>query len=1359
MHCPVESVCVGEIEGNNIACQLNVGASLGLVEAHCTSLPYLYAVEYAHAYMKEILLRGQPFIRFKQASAGQHSVRRLYLRVARDPADFSVIHMYKSLCARILGADAKIRFPVSARAEGMYRDYNTPFYDDTAIAPQHPMNRDSIYELDTQTVCSVSRVNIARYIVINGFKYEYARSMPAEKIIEITYGMLNCGPGDILGKDARVLMTRAMVGKANPICTLPEPPPGAQPPYFHLGPEGGGTVPDHPNAVYEKGCDTCLACSFYSSPADVWASSGRHSRQDRCNCPPHTDHGPPQLTRLAEDLSLFSVDDIRPARCFTVMLTPRHGNLILQPPTSLQGLFWIKCLKTLKRYQTVTPTIRPYMRLDEYFYASIDGIAAARKIDDLFSLLPSPAKTQLPQERDVWAHLVMSAVSIPQTGAQHEAMHGANPVLVCCRQAMAEEEAKSGPAPPLELLKRAYQRGALKLSLHPFSYAHHAQFLLFRRMLIAGTHAAVVNLSASVDEATGKPRVTVSAPNVYLLCISPDLKSFIFSHHDNLGMRLGTIRQGAPINSCCGLLEGSQSPLFCQARYPMTVRFVGTRAVLDSLGPLLSPAEIGDLVHTSSTHIRSNIPRSHVPHVRRLAAEANIPLTNCEFGPPHEKHYDIHVVLPEFANWALWCQCVRWLLWVRRPNSDSAAPSPEKRVCAPSPVSIPSISSIPPTTRDGTVSASVGSAKPVPLPSLPASSPASNTAAELHEEIMGLPVHLTPLCAPSAAAEGRSTALAEPLISIPVKRQNKLVLQLISPETEASWEELACGDVHQGGREPSATGIRRYFLTGYLSTKLTHMTPAIASKIRNTLRNNILTRSYNFNHLFRVSHIVNQDERFGILILAYFRMIGTAIILRRLRLGDPAASASDPASASSPPSTSLDLVFDGVGAGGSGGDDAEPEAEQKWNTTYTIDRYTASKLRKHVSLNEDEDVAVSEAGPAASPVSMTPSASAAALSVASSTPSASRSEANTAPYDIVATRPKSSSSSSSPENTVSSIDASAPASASTAAPRLKAVLDRFSSLTALRSPYIVAHLGYYMDSPQKPSCTEGSCIYLVTELTEMGSLSDLLHHQPHLPVEQVRYIAQCILLGLKHLHGQRLTHGELHSGHVNMDSSGGIKVGGLMISQLRKARYAAVGCVPGVRGSAGKGDTGDCGDGSASVGVDDEKQDITERQRLQFPPMSPLGSIQQSSQDFPSPVSVPSLLRDPPWLPPESTIGYNDTPAADVWAFGVILLQLCSGALTLAEVRDAADGVLQGQQTGGGAGLTALEAEMVYACLQREPELRPSVSELISMRFISGSSGRAEKWPQQGEMEWKQQRFSQWMRGCARWVRDAEDKQ
>jgi hypothetical protein len=51
--CPVgPNVCPGELESGDVTCQLNVGTPMDHLPAHCTSLAYLYAIEYARAYFR-----------------------------------------------------------------------------------------------------------------------------------------------------------------------------------------------------------------------------------------------------------------------------------------------------------------------------------------------------------------------------------------------------------------------------------------------------------------------------------------------------------------------------------------------------------------------------------------------------------------------------------------------------------------------------------------------------------------------------------------------------------------------------------------------------------------------------------------------------------------------------------------------------------------------------------------------------------------------------------------------------------------------------------------------------------------------------------------------------------------------------------------------------------------------------------------------------------------------------------------------------------------------------------------------------------------------------------------------------------
>jgi hypothetical protein len=189
-------------------------------------------------------------------------------------------------------------------------------------------------------------------------------------------------------------------------------------------------------------------------------------------------------------------------------------------------------------------------------------------------------------------------------------------------------------------------------------------------------------------------------------------------------------------------------------------------------------------------------------------------------------------------------------------------------------------------------------------------------------KIMGLPVHVQPIHTPFTGE----------LPTIPVLRENKLVLQLISAESEPQWQAKACDDVPDDKR-PSATGVRRYFLTGYLSTRLTQLSPETVSNVRSILRNNILTHTHTFNQLFRVSHVINQDERFGLLLLAYFRILGLAVVLRRICIKDLADREVD---------STLNVPI----ADGSSAEEDGKEPERRWNTPYTVCRASNTVISK-----------------------------------------------------------------------------------------------------------------------------------------------------------------------------------------------------------------------------------------------------------------------------------------------------------------------------------------------------------------------------------------------------------------------------
>jgi hypothetical protein len=107
-------------------------------------------------------------------------------------------------------------------------------------------------------------------------------------------------------------------------------------------------------------------------------------------------------------------------------------------------------------------------------------------------------------------------------------------------------------------------------------------------------------------------------------------------------------------------------------------------------------------------------------------------------------------------------------------------------------------------------------------------------------------------------------------------------------------------------------------------------------------------------------------------------------------------------------------------------------------------------------------------------------------------------------------------------------------------------------------------------------------------------------------------------------------------------------------------------------------------------------------------------------------------------------------------------MQLHGSAGTLPEISALADQVcvhyrLDSTASAGPAGcpIPADVASMVADCLQVDPDQRPTVTDLMSSRYICGEAddeGFAEE-----SLDLRRHRFSQWMRGCARWNQQSDE--
>jgi serine/threonine protein kinase len=1369
------------------------------------------------------LLRGQEFIRFKlhrEITGAEHAVRRMFIRVSGD--DFTVFHCYKAVCARVAGSDARLRFPPTERAEGQYEDYVSPFYDDTTRCKPHPLNRDSIYTLDAESRCSLTGRPVPKHVIVNGFKYTYARSIPIAHIVEVSYGLLRCKPTDVIESDAHYFVTQGSMGRTVPILTRPTPPPDALPPYFTLEPEHlATTVPGHPGAIYAHDEDRCWGCSMRSSPAAVWREAGRHSGEDRCNCPRAPTDDCSSQTRLAEDLVLFGQADIHPERCLTVMLSPQFGSLLLQAPSSLTALIWIKLLVALKRYYTVPMAVHRHIRIDEYFYAPTESITAARKIDDLFSLLPSTTKEKDPQSRSVWECLLMSSLSIPTTGARYEALRPSHPLVDAMAAAVRAEAARIGNPrlDPLVLLQQRYARGALELSRHPTSTGLHLQRHLAHRLAVAGAYFAVFVLPIK----RGKRRMQISAPHTVFIRLSPDCSTIFYNDASR-----GTIRQGAPMASCCAILEGSASPLYGLARHPLTLRFAATRAVMDSLGPLASASREDPL----SVHFTNDMLRSHGPSVLLDAHR----VLQCHTAPEHTAHVDVNLAMLDFPVYTAWHLCFRWLIWAQSRTKilremckttvqhvdSSVTPHPLALTVPATPVSA-APSSASSEARRVTAAASPLVAFPL-LPSeavLCALEPVRVSAPGI---VLGAPVPVAPVWRPDMAP-----LLVVPLMSVEGGDgggggggRSKVTLLVTDPADTEAWTKRSLEN-QRAASEAGAVSTKqlRRQLCLHSSLAVAELTPQVRAEVRA-----IITDPHRppFAQLFRVSHVI-YDDRFGALLLAVLRPLGLGVVLKRVDLGVDAneghkAMASDAKLIKHGLLQQSSDIYSGYASRlpsfeSSGEADRDVGEESPRLSLQT--RSTASSSSPDdgpgTGCSSDSDRLPrgprspgkrdGRAPPPLAVVSEEPMMPM-LKRAGTMTPTHTAKHIHT-PSPVEAVNPFA--------DPGSRLDAEAPW-------RALFDIEKLDRMVSIDDEHVMAHMGYFFQVP--PAVPR---LFIIVELVDMGPLSDLLRWRPALGPVHVAYIARGVLQGLQALHRHRLPHGELCARYVLLNRRGDVKIGGLLAGELRevseratrkaRAATAATEAATGVGdgenkplpppkaervvscSGAGSGsevhesrhrtgavdykdDADYCypapgptpesapallpafsvsksttrGPGSLRRGLSSHRSRSLSAQSLPIPSPDSCAVPGGCSADVHSPdIDPDAVLRDPTWLAPETGHRAAATAAADVWAFGVLLLELISGSSRpqvleyLAREITAAKGEQQVRLSGGRATtIPAAAVDMIRLCLRRDPAERPDVGTLLQHPML---------WPDEtmsaGDAERKQ--FAVWLEGVvgAKW--------
>lgn len=193
------------------------------------------------------------------------------------------------------------------------------------------------------------------------------------------------------------------------------------------------------------------------------------------------------------------------------------------------------------------------------------------------------------------------------------------------------------------------------------------------------------------------------------------------------------------------------------------------------------------------------------------------------------------------------------------------------------------------------------------------------------------------------------------------------------------------------------------------------------------------------------------------------------------------------------------------------------------------------------------------------------------------------------------------------------------------------------------------------------SCSQADSIWILMDNHKLGSVRDVIERRNRpLKEKEVAYICREVLKGLEYLHSQDIVHRDIKSAHILMNDNGDIRLGGFRVSQMLQAS-------------------------------------------------STLGSIAGT----------------PHWMAPEITSKY--TSKVDIWSLGITAIEMAEGQPPHADQKSAQAMLLIRQnssptlanQTNFGQDFISF----VDACLIKDPDVRPSATELLKHPFIQKAKG------------------------------------
>ncbi|KAI0344126.1 kinase-like protein [Trametopsis cervina] len=257
-----------------------------------------------------------------------------------------------------------------------------------------------------------------------------------------------------------------------------------------------------------------------------------------------------------------------------------------------------------------------------------------------------------------------------------------------------------------------------------------------------------------------------------------------------------------------------------------------------------------------------------------------------------------------------------------------------------------------------------------------------------------------------------------------------------------------------------------------------------------------------------------------------------------------------------------------------------------------------------------------------------------------------------------------------------------------------------------KHPNVLRVRGTWMDGPK---------LYIALRLMNAGSAMDVMRYAwpGGMEEEVVRCILRQALEGLNYLHVNGLIHRDVKAANLLIDDDGTVLLGDLGVAaplwETGEDALPAVRAAPASSAFARPG--GSSGGGHIILSTPPTHGHAHTHNAKH----RPLGKRK-------------SFVGTPCWMAPEVITGKTYDASADIWSFGITALELAHGraphtrsppSAALTSIALSPPPTLD--RAGGAHRYSALFAEVVSLCLNKDPARRPSAETLLGMAWFRGA--------------------------------------